>query len=105
MNIFGYTIEKISKDKQEKFDRACKIIYDMDYRVVKQTADKSNKTASALEATKIRSDRAKNKVNEAIQYLEKNDLKLTIANIVRHSNASRVTAKKYLNEAKFEERA
>jgi len=100
MNVLGYKIEKISKDKEEEFDKACKIIYDMNYRVVKQTTDKSNKKASALEATKIRSDRAKMKVSEAIQYIEENDLKLSIANIVRHGDVSRITAKKYLNEFK-----
>lgn len=56
----------ICKNKQEKLDRACKVIYDFNFRVVKQTSDKSNKTSSAAKATEIRANRAKVKVLESM---------------------------------------
>ena len=80
MNIFGLTIERTVKNEQEKFDRACKIIDDFNYRVVKQTFDKSNKTASAAKASQIRANRAKEKVLESMQNLKNEHSKVNVAN-------------------------
>ena len=98
MNIFGLTIERTVKNEQEKFDRACKVIYDFNYRVVKQTSDKSNKTASAAKATQIRANRAKEKVLESMQNLKNEHSKVNVANIVKMTGVSRITAKKYMIE-------
>ncbi len=100
MNIFGLTIERTAKNKQEKFDKACKTIYDFNYRVIKQTEDKSKKIHSAAKATKFRAEKTKKKVYEAIEKIHCENLKLNEANIVRYSNVSRVSAKKYMNEFK-----
>ena len=96
MNIFGLTIERTVKNEQEKFDRACKIIDDFNYRVVKQTFDKSNKTASAAKASQIRANRAKEKVLESMQNLKNEHSKVNVANIVKMTGVSRITAKKYM---------
>ena len=98
MTFFGYRIEKISDAEAKGLERAKEVLERHGFRAVRVTTDKTNKSKSAKEATKIRADRAKKKVLNAMAELENVGQKVNIANVAKLADVSRITAKKYMGE-------
>lgn len=98
MNIFGIIEISWAKDKQEKFDRLCEELNEHGYRAVKITEDKSKKRESAKLATQSRSDKARAKMDEAMESLRFQDKPITAYRLAKESGVSQTTAKKYLEE-------
>lgn len=98
MNIFGIIEITWAKDKQQKFDELCTQLNEFGYRAVKITSDKSKKREAVKVATKSRSDKARAKMDNAINLLRFQDDKITAYRLAKESGVSQTTAKKYLEE-------
>ena len=97
MTLFGYRIRLEKIDEAKELERAKEVLELHGFRPVRKTIDKSKKSQSAKEATAIRMERAKTKVEEAIAKLNAEGKKINIANVVRIAGVSRITAKKYID--------
>ena len=99
MTFFGYRlrVEKIDEVKAKELERAKEVLERYDFRPVRKTIDKSKKSKSAKEATAIRMERARTKVEEAVIKLNAKGEKVSIANVARDAKVSRITAKKYID--------
>ena len=99
MNIFGIIEISWAKDKHQKFDDLCKELNEFGYRAVRTTEDKSKKREAVKVATQSRVDKAKAKMDGAMNLLRFQDKPITAYRLSKESGVSQTTAKKYL--AKF----
>ena len=97
MTLFGYRIRLEKIDEAKELERAKEVLKRHGFRPVRITIDKSKKSQSAREATAIRTERAKTKVQKAIARLNAEGEKINIANVAKIANVSRITAKKYID--------
>jgi len=100
--VFGYTINiehKALEDKNipEDLRRALEIIEK--YGMKAQSTEKQKKAAK--HATKIRQERVKRKIQDAINLLRLKGEKITAYKVAKTASISYNTAKKYLNKTKI----
>ena len=83
--------------RYKNWDRETKNRYQKEYRK-KKKGKIMTKTEAAINAAKINSSRAKQKVVKAVEELKEQKAKINIANVARTAKVDRGTAKKYLIE-------
>ena len=83
-----YILTKITKKELRK-----KIQHQLD---ADQARDKSNKLKSVNKATKIRTQRAKHKIQNSMNLLRLENQKMTYYSIAKYSGVSYATVKKYI---------
>ena len=99
LKFFGYEIT-VTREEADELDKAKAILERHGFRAVRQTQDKTNKVRAAGEAAAMRAAAAREKVAEAVAALEAAGEKITIANVAKRADVSRITAKKYMGELK-----
>ena len=101
LNLFGY---KIRISKEVKSDTELPADLKKAFEVIKKYGYKpevsKKKTDSAKRATAIRQQRAKEKINNAINLLKLENKKITLYSIAKTAGVSYNTVKKYENELK-----
>ena len=101
LNLFGYKI-RISKEVESDTELPADL--QEAFKVIKKYGYKpevsKKKTESAKKATEIRSKRAKEKINNAINLLKLENKKITLYSIAKTAGVSYNTVKKYENELK-----
>ena len=101
LNLFGYKI-RISKEVENDTELPADL--KEAFEVIKKYGYKpevsKKKTDSAKRATAIRQQRAKEKINNAINLLKLENKKITLYSIAKTAGVSYNTVKKYENELK-----
>ena len=96
MDFFGYRLEKVNKLEEQKLEEAIATLTKHGFRAVRVTKDKSRKVESMKKANETRTQKVIEKIKDSIQELKDKEEKINVANIVRLTGVSRITAKKYL---------
>lgn len=88
----AYVLEKIHENKE--------LIKKIEDELKQSSNFTKMRKKSMLEANNIKSDISKNKVNEAIKQIIKNNEKITSVNVMKYCDVAKNTALKYIREYK-----
>ena len=97
--VFGYkiSIEKKAFKKKEELPNDLKWALEIIGKYSAKIPPSDKKVASAKRAAKIKAERAKEKINNAINLLKSQKEEITIYKVAKTAKVSYNTAKKYLS--------
>lgn len=95
--FFGYQIT-VSREEADELERAKETLDRHGFRAVRKTADTRKKKESMKKANEIRVKKTEEKMNNALNLLRFQDVKITAYRLAKEAGVSQPTAAKFLKK-------